>query len=57
MSVGILFWILSAVLFFFMAFDVIDNDIPKWTNIALGLIPTGLIFSGWIVPITFIKRE
>lgn len=56
MSVGVFFWVVSALLFLLLGFDVINStgkvDLEL---VAAGLVPLGLIFAGWVVPVNFTK--
>lgn len=58
MSVGVFFWAVSAILLLLLGFDIIESSGQiDLVLVALGLIPLGLIFSGWSVPISFVRRE
>ncbi len=56
MSVGVFFWVISAIILLGLGFDVINSTgkVDLFV-VALGLIPLGLCFSGWTVPINFNK--
>ena len=56
MSVGMFFFAISAILLILLGFDVINSTGKvDLTLVALGLIPLGLIFSGWVVPVNFTR--
>jgi hypothetical protein len=58
MSIGVFFWAASALLLLGLGFDLINSTGKvELELVALGLIPLGLIFSGWIVPINIGRRE
>lgn len=54
MSIGVFFWAVSAILFLLLGFKVIEStDKFDIVMVATGLIPLGLCFSGYVVPVTF----
>lgn len=55
MSVGQICWALSAFLFILLGLDIIqDTGKVNLTYIAAGLVPLGLLLSGFRIPV-FIK--
>lgn len=57
MTLGHICWAISAVLLLMLGFDVINSTGKvDLVMVALGLIPMGLLLSGWAIPIT-IHRE
>lgn len=57
MSIGVFFWAISAALFLLLGFDVVQSTGKvDLVLVAAGLVPLGLMFSGWVVPFTF-RRE
>lgn len=52
MSLGAICWAISAIIFFLLGFDLVqDTGKIHLDLIALGLIPAGLLLSGYAVPI------
>lgn len=52
MSVGQICWAISAVLLFLLGLDVVSSTGKvDLVLIALGLIPAGLVTSGWAFPL------
>lgn len=51
MSFGHACWAVSAILFLLLGVDVIqDTGKVHLVLVAAGLVPLGLIFSGWVIP-------
>lgn len=54
MSFGHICFAISAVLLLLLGFDVINSTGKvDLVMVALGLIPLGLLTSGWVVPLNF----
>lgn len=57
MSLGSICWALSAFIFLLLGLDIISSTGKVHLDlIALGLIPLGLLLSGWSIPI-FVRRS
>jgi hypothetical protein len=58
MSMGSICFALSAFLFLLLGFDVINSTGKvDLVLVAAGLVPLGLLLSGWVIPINFNRSQ
>lgn len=57
MSLGAICWALSAFIFLLLGFDVISSTEKVHLDlIAFGLVPLGLLLSGFAIPVVMPRR-